>query len=277
MDTYRLLRECAFGVVDPLVMDGLPDGVAPYMLVPTWLRGQEEQLPRLVRLDSLSVEQIGLLTEHMDREVAAKDVPSIPTLISTHADERTIRSHMVNRMTLHHGGRKALLRFSDPRVLLQLSWMLAPEEFSWLFGPIDQYIVWVHGGWHVIERPTAIGASRPPNQWRALRRIGAINEILTETQDGEGYWKLVAASQRIEQALRRAEWNGLTSEEDQMAFARHAMDVHPEFDRHPHIARLLAGLDTETSYRDSTNLLGDDEWRQIQSEMNGQSGTRKVT
>lgn len=278
MDTYQLLRRSAYGIVDSLAVESIPDGLSrPVALVPAWLRGQDGQLPGLVRLATLTMEQIGLLTDCMDREVAANEMPSIATFIATEADEPTIRSHMVSRMTLYQAGRRALLRFSDPRVMLQLSWMLSSEELAWLFGPVDKYFVWVPGGWHGIERPMAVSATRPPSDWSALRRIGLINEVLVEVRHSDDYRALVIVSQCIDQALQRAERYGLLEEEDQIAFAKHAVTIHPDFDLHPTITRLIAALDIETCYRDSVSLLGDDEWCRIRTEINSRTGTRKVT
>ena len=273
--TYDLLRQCPYAIVDPLRTETFPVDIASTPLVPLWLRGQASQLPCLVQLGGMAAELTVRLLEILDRETGMQEAPCIAMLIFTDADAGpdALRAHLVDRLTIRHRGRQALLRYYDPRVFLQLTWMLTPGQLGWLLGPIDRVAGWVSGQWRVFDKLNAAGDSRLADT-ATLARIGLINDVLAVTDCGPDTAQIIALSRRIERALRRAETHGLHNEDDRIAFATHAVSVHDEFDAHPQIAALLESRDAETSYRDAARLLDEADWQRIGNDLHNKNLAR---
>lgn len=76
------------------------------------------------------------------------------------------------------------------------------------------------------------------------------------------------ASRRIDNLLQRAQAHGLQREDEQIAFAIHGMTIHPDFDRHPTINRLITTLDREEqTYCDAIAMLDTADWQNIANEL----------
>lgn len=150
--------------------------------------------------------------------------------------------HLSERLTLRHPGGAARLRFQDPRVVAQLEQIFTTEQLGSLVGGVTGWWFMEEGG-----RPRQM-RSQPPAppgplrvnelQWRALQRTGKVNDIIRSlrmlgmTYCGE--WIRLAHA-FLEQAGER----GHADEQDQVAYALHALYVHPRFDTHPVVERAL--------------------------------------
>ncbi|KGM52652.1 hypothetical protein N799_12895 [Lysobacter arseniciresistens ZS79] len=272
LDSYALLRQASFGLVDQLAIDALPCELRLQVLRPAWFRGDASLLPALVDLRELSTRQIEHLLSDYDSTPKDRSAPAVAQILFTQVDEGTLRAHLAHRLTVRLNGRSALLRYYDPRVLLQLTWMLTQAQLSELFGPVDRLAYWVDGQWHTLDKADD---EQPASMVDAQRiaRIGLINEVVG---DQSGREALVEASRYVETALITAEQHGLIDEDDRIAFARHVMDVHPRLDAHPKVAAMLKSVDQSNSYRDIAALLSDDDWQRIAQELEHTATTRTV-
>lgn len=151
--------------------------------------------------------------------------------------------HLSKRLAVQHPGGRARLRFHDPRVVAQLAQILSPEQLAWLVGGTD--------GWWYMDEGARLRHLRCPQvrdvppklrvdeaQWRALGRSGTVTEVVRASRMmGATYqhdWPEQAHG-LVEQARSR----GHASTEDQVAYAVHALHVHPHFDTHPDVTRAL--------------------------------------
>lgn len=267
LDTYTLLRGGAFGLVDPLMNDDFPADIASISLVPSWLKTQADQLPRLVDLHNLSGEALAGLVARIDTDIADGETPCVGMLIFADEPADAIAAHLVSRMTVMSGKSKALLRYYDARVMCHLQWMLEAAEQAWLFGRIDRCAGWAFGRWRAFRGPEVTPAALNAVQLTRVARIGTINEVLSSSQADGFVSDLTASARCVENALINAEQWGLVDEQDQIAFATQALTLHPRLDRHPEVVRLLSQREFDLTYRDASHLIGDDGWRRIQSEL----------
>lgn len=277
VDVYALLRHASAGLVDQLAVESLPAELEAIALRPYWFDGSSERLPGFVDLRDRKAGQAARLLEHFDASIKNGDAPSISMLLFSATDEHALRRHLTDRLTVRHNGRQALLRYFDPRVLLQLSWMLSPAQLSWLLGPIDRFAYCLADGWHLLERPQSEAVSGQGVDTQRIARLGAINEVAFGLDAVTDRDDVIAISRGVETALRRAEQLGFQDEDDRIAFAHHAITVHPRFDTHPQIVRLLASVNTQASYRDCAALLNAEDWQRIRDELDGNAQTRNVS
>lgn len=153
-----------------------------------------------------------------------------------------LAQHLSNRLVVQHPNGRARLRFHDPRVVAQLGHILSPAQLAWLAGGT--------AGWWYMDEGTRLRklpcpqVGDAPNlrvnetQWRALQRSGTVTEVVRALRGmGATYhpdW-LGQAHSLVEQARSR----GHVGPQDQVAYAVHALHVHPHFDTHPDVRRAL--------------------------------------
>lgn len=171
-------------------------------------------------------------------------------------------------------GKKALLRFHDPRVLERLEAILDREQLSALLGPIDQ--------WIYLDNAHALQSIAPHSeqchlgrlnltlpQWSAIRRIGTLNRCLElyrtlPEEDKAG----PADAATVDTLLIAAQHCGLKDRQDIATFVLHGLVISPTFYQHPIMQALLSarqapGSRNTASYIGLSNKLNDSDWDKI--------------
>ncbi len=243
----RLLGTHAYALVDRAALGSeLPPDWPLVPLAPRGLENDARHLPGLLPLEDMTEAQRTDLLEKLDHPFAGHP-PPVVTLLDSGSDLEQMRLHWVSRLTVYlPGGRRALLRSYDPRVFAQLQWMFSPAQLAALFGPIRRWTVWLDGQWQSIRPPLhdgLTGGAIDAGQAALLARIGQINEVLFTLPQQQRH-PHAKVSRAIDALLVRAREHGLRREDDQCAFARRGMTVHPHFDRAPRIQTLLHEMAT---------------------------------
>lgn len=214
------------------------------------------------------------IVEHPDRQVAAlhavasKDAgsglpPRICALLETEADAETLMIHLGNTIALaRESGTFCAFRFYDPRVFRHLHWVLPPEQYSYLYGPISRWRYFYQDDWVVAERPLAVAKQVQPTdeQWATLRRLHLIEKALQSIRDaGEPVDESTAP--QLNTLFEKGAGYGLSGE-DLAVFAVQSALVSPHLDRHPKIAAALQKV-ANSSYSEVTAQWSDEEWAKI--------------
>jgi hypothetical protein len=164
-------------------------------------------------------------------------------------------------------GKRALLRFYDPRVMSQLPRILHPSQLSALLGPIDRWVYLDRHGHLCCIEPHAdkrhIGHLRlTTDQWQAIRRIGQINRCLElchslPEQDRPAQVEV----ERIDDLIVAAQAHGLHERAAVTAFVLHGLTIHATFYKHPIMQRLLRSQSVDSpGYIELTNRLAERDW-----------------
>lgn len=265
-----------YALIDQLSIDNIPADLHVLPLVPSELKNEAHLLPLILPLHDLTEDARSTLIENEARTIATGQTPLICTLLASPADPKKLSGHLANRLLVHLSqGTKALLRYYDPRVFLQLQWILPKQQLCALFGPIETWPVMVDNEWQKIKAPVVDKAiwSMDATTSARLGRIGMINQTLarlptslngTRTQIGEQIDRyLVHAHSRYQLEL----------DEDRVSFATHALSVNPNFDQHPIIKSLIGRLAQEQqTYSDATALLEESVWQSIGSDLSTHKG-----
>ncbi|MCK0746814.1 DUF4123 domain-containing protein [Chromohalobacter nigrandesensis] len=165
-------------------------------------------------------------------------------------------------------GKRALLRFYDPRVMSQLPRILHPSQLSALLGPIDRWVYLDRHGRLCCIEPHAdkrhLGRLRlTTDQWQAIRRIGQINRCLQRCRSlpEQDRPAQVDDAERIDDLIVAAQAHGLYERADVTAFVLHGLTIHATFYEHPIMQRLLRNLAVESlGYIELTNRLAERDW-----------------
>ena len=149
--------------------------------------------------------------------------------------------------------------------------MLGGDGISWLLGPIDAVAVPWLGEWRCCRNSAGFANPRFDlhTHWDMLQEFSVVNRVLTQLSEirDQLEWRRKGEATRHLVAHARNAY-GLDQRDDLVAFALHAWQHHPAFDRHPILQKLLAELaaatpDDELNYRELTARLGEADWQKI--------------
>jgi len=165
-------------------------------------------------------------------------------------------------------GKRALLRFYDPRVMSQLPRILQPSQLSALLGPIDRWVYLDRHGClcciepHVDRRHLA-SLRLTTDQWQSIRRIGQINRCLERCRSlPEQDRPSQVDAGRIDDLIVAAQAHGLHERAAVTAFVLHGLTIHATFYQHPIMQRLLRNRAVDSpGYIELTNRLAERDWQ----------------
>lgn len=270
--THRLLDEHAFAVIDPLCVESLPQELPTIPVALPSLVDEAHLLPVLVPLNELDSRAKTELLVGLEQAQQTAAAPVTCMLLQTDADPERMRQHAAARTVLPV---KTLgnvwLRWHDPRVLVQLRWMLRAELLRTLYGPVQACTLYHQGAWYCAAAPESGFATWAATADEAvhLQNIGLVNATLGQLGPIERIADLEPLSRRIHTLLQRARLaHGLWHEDDLLVFALQGMTVHAAFDGHPLIRPLLQHCTRDDTYADRSAALEHATWQRVAAELN---------
>lgn len=266
-----ILENATYALIDPLAMDRVPDYLPVRPVVPATFERDAHLMPLLVPLGELTHEQWVRLRRDMSRAMETGQDAPVAMVFRGDTDIDRMVSRLAARMIVSlASGQRALLRFYDPRVFVQLRWMLSDSQGAFLSRGINGWAAWVAGEWRRFDPWPHVSPSWrfSAEQTARLDRIGLINRVLAGLArpfPGEAQ----QLGQIIDGLLVRAsEIHGFSRYEDMAAFAAHGVSIHKDFDRHPVVKTLIGRLSTEgQTYADAACLLSESQWQGIAADM----------
>lgn len=169
--------------------------------------------------------------------------------------------------------KRMLLRYWDPSVIPSLWNVLDTRQKQIFLGPLH--------AWHLIDRfnqmqvlqmqdnqatpkMTEVFLDLLEIQWMAIQNISAINAALIESLAQEKGLNisepLLKAANRTLIRGRRA---GIHDTQDLAVFARHALQIHPEFDSHSLVQSALRRISECRFYSAAVSNFTDDDWQTV--------------
>lgn len=188
---------------------------------------------------------------------------------------RNVARHLASSM-LQHSPRDgvAWLRLQDPAVLWWLWSLLSPIQRKALLGPIEAFWLLDPAGRLVVLRAEPIDAedskavlTLSSEQWQDVACIAPLNLAIREWGQaqtvGAAFDSLCAGALA---AMRRARIAGFTDRRDLVAYARYALEVHPQFDSHALVQVRLTHRSDEDYFTSLIDDLDEQDWQRIASE-----------
>lgn len=171
--------------------------------------------------------------------------------------------------------KRQLLRLHDPAVLWALWPLLSPDQQSALFAPMSDF--WLLPPLGPCIRfdcaPTPLAQSSmmlslTAEQWPDIELIAPLNTALRMLLANSAI--LPAELNTLHEiglaALRRANRIGFADSKDLAGFAERALTIHPQFDRHPRIQKLLANYRPGDFFGGLVAELSEQDWQQIRQQ-----------
>lgn len=242
---HQLLDRHAFALLDPSMVEWLPEGVVSVPIVPAKLTASEHLMPRLVTLRTLPAPVRESLLDVVYEAQRQGEQPPVTLLVDTEKDAQALAAWWnVLQVRTPSPGRKVWLRLHDPRVLHQLLRILTARQRARIFSQVDAFTYWLGDDWVTATFDVPVGDAAGPAgaadwDWPRIERIGAINRAL----HGAGVRQAGAMTRQgalAEQLIVRAALDhGLTEQADLVEFAVRGLLTRPAFDSHPAIAELI--------------------------------------
>ena len=276
---YQTFQEHAFAVVDPMMVEHLPAGLATEVLVPKRLAASAHLMPTLIDLKRTPRARSDVLFECMcELPPDAGTSPPLALLLRTSASAAAITRHW-NSMQLvepRPGGR-LWLRLHDPRVLHQMLRVLSAAQRRKLFGLSKAFTYWVGGTWVSATREldgssiqtagndfSSSSAAWPLAwNWERIERIGLVNRALHGARV-VGASALASQGALAEQLMERALKHGLIDQTDLVEFATRGLLTNPGFDDHPAVIRAIRpSPDGDSCLADRFALIPEHVWTEL--------------
>lgn len=196
--------------------------------------------------------------------------------LTSQASTTTVARHLGSVMLQHPPplGQATWLRLQDPATLWWLWSFLAPTQRSALLGPIEIFWLLDPAGRLTALRNDAVGTSEAPaalqlssSQWQDIACIGPLNLALREWGQAQAVGaRFQNLCMDAHAAVRRAQIAGFTDRRDLAAYARYALEIHPQFDMHALVQAKLAGRNPDDYFTGLIDDIDEQEWQRIAHE-----------
>lgn len=268
---HQILSRHTFGIVDPVELEGLPEGIKTFPLVPDLIPASAHLMPHLLDFRCMAQEHADYLLNRFAEADGRGDVPPISMLVKVDSTQEAFanRWNMLQLRETEAIGR-AWIRLHDPRVLHQVLYILSPSQRRRMLGSADSFTYWLGDRWVEARHPRDGSAPARGDHswdWERVARIGIVNRILagaeiTSADDIDRHLPMV------ELLLDRARltWK-LTSNADLVEFGLRGITIGERFDSHPDIEQAIrgSGFNAEASLSDRLGLLPAHVWDQVRT------------
>ncbi len=241
------LREYAFGLIDPAIVEFVPPELTTQALVPKRLQASKHLMPILLDLRHLSGGDEKCLLLWLRDAARYLHRPPVAFFVNTCSDPDAFSRHWnVMQLAQPAPTRKFWLRMHDPRVMHQLLRILDPAQRRRLFGRSQSFHYWLSGRWFTVSRDLKDEVSRRSLStgfsgwdWRRIERIGIMNRAMLRAGINDAL-ALATKANLVEELIERAlVCHGLTNHADLVEFAVKGLVANPNFDTHPAVARAI--------------------------------------
>jgi hypothetical protein len=274
---FHLLEHYCFGIIDPLLNPLMQEQLADlprHSLAPAELDIQKNVLPCLVDFSELSrLRRLELFTS-LELSLSNKIPCEFSALFASARPVETLVAHLRKQfIRIDLQNNRTLFRFHDPRVWLQLQWMLDTPSIQQLMGPIDKWMYQLDWTWYVFEKPENKSSSdlRPKRRQQQVQvdRIGLINRVI-KSQGLPSNLALIETGKKVSQLIERAQLrHNMSDADDLIAYANDGLTLGDTFDAHPFIVKTLKQLsDPEITYQEAMRDIDSDAMKKITAELN---------
>lgn len=279
--TPRFFEQYRYAIIDAARRDEIPDSWTVASIAPAFLENDTARCPLLVDCLGIPESDRNALLDRLETETTASDETLFNLLLASSTSFKQLLKHLTQRLVIQNptDNLPRQLRYYDPGTFIQLPDVLGGTGMSWLLGPINAVAVPWLGEWVCYRNPVDSTNLRFDLRahWDVLQGFSVVNRVLMQIPDmsDQDDWRQKGEATRKLVAHAR-ETHGLDQRDDLVAFAQHAWQWHPSFDRHPILQKLWAELaaaspDDELNYRELTARLDEVEWQKIARDLQAET------
>lgn len=219
--------------------------------------------------------------------------PVLATLVQSQATAGILARHLGTVQLLHAKQQeKGWLRVHDGRVMSQVGRIVNDLQWQGLLGPVNTWTCFAYGYWLSAQNPCTTGtaatvALRPDGPTlHALERIGVINRTLPLVSC-TGWGDVLAWSPVLGGYAQAAkDQYSITKATDLAEYARLCVQIHPQFDKHPAVRKLIQDhmtvlnngqpQDKEEPLMDVITGQGPGFWQQVKADLHQEKSKEQL-
>ncbi|WP_446469143.1 DUF4123 domain-containing protein [Xenorhabdus stockiae] len=240
------LENHRYALIDRALFPELDDELPVIEVVSPLLAPQAELYPWLISMHELSSTQWVNLFSAINKSIEEQRQPMVSLFFDSELPPEEIKKRLVHGLYIQDKSRKGfILRYYDPRVLFNLSWIWDINTFRHQLSvdAIKHWTFYLAGKWHTLsfsqEEPYQISLANI--QIGRIHRIGMINQVLAKIPPISDVKERKKISVEIEELFQVAtERFKLTHRNDLVAFALYGVTVNLMFYEHKYFKELLA-------------------------------------
>ena len=270
---HRWFNTHRYALIDAVWREELPATWPLTLIAPAFLGEDTTRCPVLLDIHALTRTDLGKLLEQLATQVTNRQDALFSLLLASQSAPKSVANHLAQRMVLTLPGEsvRKQLRFFDPGTFLQLPRLLGENGLAWLLDKIESVILPWAGQWTHVNKPEPAGRTfrLGADHLAALSRLGVVNRVAMQMEQPANAQEWEQTCAKIDGHVQRAmAEHGLTQQADLVAFAAHALEHSPSFDRHPRLVALFQALraampEDEIDYRELTSRFTPEDWQQI--------------
>lgn len=268
----KALGEHQFAIIDKAFASELVERFPSLDMVSAHLKPQAHLYPALISLHELPASDWQMLLAEIKQQSVDSSTPKVCLFLESLLSAESLCNELANALLISdEKHQNYLLRYYDPRVLFQLSWMLTPWQLQIYLKTqvVPSWTFWLDKQWHTLNFSEKINYHKntpidlPLAQ---LHRIGLINQILSKYSPFVSLDERNILSQQIDSLLLRATEYGLNTNEDIMTFVKQGCSLQCAFWLHHDVQALLKiSAHNPNYYSRITSSWHDSHWQEIKS------------
>ncbi|WP_340608928.1 DUF4123 domain-containing protein [Xenorhabdus bharatensis] len=239
------LENHRYALIDRALFPELDDELPVIEVVSPLLAPQAELYPWLISMHELSSTQWVNLFSAINKSIEEQRQPMVSLFFDSELPPEEMKKRLVHGLYIQDKSRKGfILRYYDPRVLFNLSWIWDINTFRHQLSvdAIKHWTFYLAGKWHTLsfsqEEPYQILPAHI--QISRIHRIGMINQVLVKMLPISDVKERKRISVEIEGLFQVAtERFKLTHRNDLVAFVLYGVTVSLSFYEHKYFKALL--------------------------------------
>lgn len=273
METFFLnkplsIAEQNYAIIDRVIYPDIAQDFPVLEIVTPIIQPQAHLYPYLLPLKTLPLTLWQQFNNMIQSQIKQSKNSLSILLIKSDDSTESLIFNLANYLIHSFKQRNYILRYYDPKVFVQLCWILGRyglNTLSKVTGVYD-WTFYINQQWNTLsitqEEPKDSTLSEQLN-YEQLKNIGLINTILSKYFPFHSIFEHISYSQKISLALQQAESNNVTNREDKLLFAQHYLFFGQEFLSLPIIQKILNNYEEVGHYSEQMSKLTKLDWLKI--------------
>lgn len=266
------LADHNYALIDRLFYNDIDKDFPVLQIIQPLLEAQAHLYPYLLPLDELNLESWSKLSKLINRQTASSEPPLCAVFFNSNLLPDELCSRLADYLIKKINERNYILRYYDPKILVQLFRMLNPDELSDFLDITSSnlWTIYLNERWNSIVFQEKIDGDSNFNDNKTINfdDIGIVNRVLSTLPKAKSLIEYVEISGKIATSLDNAKREyQIHSNSDRELFATHCMSIHERFYISPTMSNLLASaIRDKTNYTDIVNNITESQWDIIKYE-----------
>lgn len=244
LSDYSCLGVHQFAIIDKFVANELVEQYPTIDIVSEHLKPQTHLYPALISIHELPSYQWKSISNEIAQQYLGQSTPRITLLLKSNLPTEVLHKELANVLIVSDEKQNYVLRYYDPRVLFQLSWMLTPWQLQTYLKTrmIPSWTFFLDNQWYTLHFKENVSYRKNDPidlPFEKINRIGLINQILQQLPAPEDLNKKIRLSQQIDELLQNAAHCGLSDKQDMSIFVQQGIELQCAFWLHHDIQTVL--------------------------------------